>query len=319
MGYKIDLTNQRFGRWTVLHFDSNRKGQTYWYCRCDCGTERSVNASRLRNGTSQSCGCLAKELTSQRSRKDISGQRFGRLVAIKPTDKRYDGKVVWQCKCDCGNQIEVPIDRLVMKYTQSCGCLSKEKTSERFGIHNMQGQTYGKLIVVQKDLDIHPNKHIYWLCKCSCGNPNLESIDGVSLRNGTRTCCSLCSPKSKGEEQIKKILLENHISFEQEKTFNDCRFPDTNRLARFDFYVNNNYIIEFDGKQHFYNTGGNWQSLSYIQQHDYIKNEYCQKKHIPLIRIPYYKLNSIKIEDLLLETSNYIDKVTERKKKRTKK
>lgn len=305
MGYKIDLTNQRFGRWTVLEFDTNKNGQTYWRCKCDCGTERSVPASRLRNGTSKSCGCLAKELKSQRSRKDITGQRFGRLVAINATEKRQGGKVVWLCQCDCGNQVEVAIDRLTTKNIQSCGCLSREKASERFSI-DIQGQTYGKLTVIQKDIKTHSNGHIYWLCKCACGNPNLEAIDGVCLRNGSRQHCSLCSPKSKGEEQIKNLLLKNNIPFEQEKTFNDCRFSNTNRLARFDFYINNKYLLEFDGKQHFYDTGGKWQSLSYTQQHDYIKNEYCRKKHIPLIRIPYSKLNFIEIKDLLLETSNYI-------------
>ena len=55
-------------------------------------------------------------------------------------------------------------------------------------------------------------------------------------------------PRSKGEEQIKEILLANKISFIQEKSFDDCRFPDTNRLARFDFFVENKYLIEFDGR-----------------------------------------------------------------------
>lgn len=60
---------------------------------------------------------------------------------------------------------------------------------------------------------------------------------------------------------IKEILLENNIPFEQEKTFDNCRFPDTNKKARFDFYVNNTYLIEFDGRQHIEPTTGdksNW-------------------------------------------------------------
>jgi hypothetical protein len=61
------------------------------------------------------------------------------------------------------------------------------------------------------------------LCKCDCGNPNLESIDGTSLRTGKKTNCSLCRPRSKGENKIKEILLENNIPFVQEKSFEDCR------------------------------------------------------------------------------------------------
>lgn len=307
MGYKIDLTGQKFGRWIVLEFDCNKNGQTYWKCKCECGNEKSVNGGRLRNGGSKSCGCLSKESTAHRSAKNIVNQRFGRLVAKRSTDKRVNGKVVWLCLCDCGNEVEVPIDRLTAKTTQSCGCLSKEKTSERFGI-DMIGQKVGKLTVIKRDENPPNKKRIYWLCKCDCGNSDLVSVSGMDLRNGKKTQCSLCMPRSKGEEQIKNILLENGIPFIQEKMFEDCRFPESNRKARFDFYVNNSYIIEFDGRQHIEPTSGdcsNWWSLSYVQAHDKIKNDYCQLNGIPLIRIPYSKINFIKIEDLMLETSKY--------------
>ena len=305
MGYKIDMTGQKFGRWTVIGFDCNKNRQTMWKCRCDCGTERSVEGARLRDGRSKSCGCLTRESTSLRSRKDITNQRFGRLVALYPTEERQGGKVVWLCKCDCGNEVEVPIDSLTGKNTQSCGCLSKEKTSERFCI-DLTGQTFGKLTVIKRD-NTKNYKRVRWLCKCSCGNSELESVDGYYLRSGEKTQCSKCVPKSKGEEQIKNILIKNNISFTQEKSFDDCRFPKTNRLARFDFYIDNKYLIEFDGRQHIQNTSkwNNEWNLEYVQEHDQIKNNYCKEHNIPLIRIPYSKINYIKLEDLLLETSKY--------------
>ena len=37
--------------------------------------------------------------------KDLKGQKFGHLVAIKPVGKTKHGNLVWECKCDCGNQI----------------------------------------------------------------------------------------------------------------------------------------------------------------------------------------------------------------------
>lgn len=252
MGYKIDMTGQKFGRWTVIGFDCNKNRRTMWKCRCDCGTERSVEGARLRGGRSKSCGCLLRESTALRSRKDITNQRFGRLVALYPTEERQGGKIIWLCKCDCGNEVKVPIDRLTGKNTQSCGCLSKEKTSERFCI-DLTGQTFGKLTVIKRD-NTKNYKRVHWLCKCSCGNSELESVDGYYLRSGEKTQCSKCVPKSKGEEQIKNILIKNNISFTQEKSFDDCRFPKTNRLARFDFYIDNKYLIEFDGRQHIQNT-----------------------------------------------------------------
>lgn len=276
-----------------------------WKCRCDCGTERSVEGARLRGGRSKSCGCLLRESTALRSRKDITNQRFGRLVALYPTEGRQGGKIIWLCKCDCGNEVKVPIDRLTGKNTQSCGCLSKEKTSERFCI-DLTGQTFEKLTVIKRD-NTKNYKRVHWLCKCSCGNSELESVDGYYLRSGEKTQCSKCVPKSKGEEQIKNILIKNNISFTQEKSFDDCRFPKTNRLARFDFYIDNKYLIEFDGRQHIQNTSkwNNEWNLEYVQEHDQVKNNYCKEHNIPLIRIPYSKINYIKLEDLLLETSKY--------------
>lgn len=52
----------RFGRWTVLEKRSNSK----WLCKCDCGTEREVFGYNLKSGDSQSCGCYRHELCIQR-------------------------------------------------------------------------------------------------------------------------------------------------------------------------------------------------------------------------------------------------------------
>ena len=62
--YHKDLSGQKFGRWTVLKFDSVIGGHSRWICRCDCGVSRDVKAAALRSKESQSCGCLAKEIAS---------------------------------------------------------------------------------------------------------------------------------------------------------------------------------------------------------------------------------------------------------------
>ena len=57
-----DLTGQRFGAWTVLGKDETvNSKQTYYKCRCVCGTERSVRARTLIDGLSRSCGCMRKK------------------------------------------------------------------------------------------------------------------------------------------------------------------------------------------------------------------------------------------------------------------
>ena len=58
--------------------------------------------------------------------KDISGQRFGNLVAVKRTGKMDSGRhSIWLCKCDCGTEFEVSINNLSSGNTTSCGCIRK--------------------------------------------------------------------------------------------------------------------------------------------------------------------------------------------------
>lgn len=56
---------------------------------------------------------------------DITGQRFGRLVALKKVDS-HKGKTYWLCQCDCGNQKEIQTSHLTLGQTKSCGCLNKD-------------------------------------------------------------------------------------------------------------------------------------------------------------------------------------------------
>jgi len=73
----IDLTNQRFGRLTVIEFyGSISKGQSkpvrYWVCKCDCGNVVTVSANSLRQGQTFSCGCLRSERLKERKQNNRS-------------------------------------------------------------------------------------------------------------------------------------------------------------------------------------------------------------------------------------------------------
>lgn len=63
----IDLTGQKFSRWTVISRSGNRGRLTYWNCQCECGNKADVGSSALRDGRSRSCGCLKNEETKERS------------------------------------------------------------------------------------------------------------------------------------------------------------------------------------------------------------------------------------------------------------
>lgn len=101
-----DLTGRRFGRLVVLEYVGNGKR----LCQCDCGETVEVEGSALKTGRIASCGCSR--------RKDISGQRFDKLTAIRyvTTRKAASGNhsgTMWECLCDCGNTVLRPYGALV--------------------------------------------------------------------------------------------------------------------------------------------------------------------------------------------------------------
>lgn len=66
MSRKIDLTDNKFGRYKVIkEANSDKKGQAFWVCQCNCGNTRIVRGSDLRNGKTKSCGCLHKKIVEK--------------------------------------------------------------------------------------------------------------------------------------------------------------------------------------------------------------------------------------------------------------
>ena len=102
--------------------------------------------------------------------------------------------------------------------------------------------------------------------------------------------CPKCN-NYKGEIAIRNFLTECKIEFEEQKKFDDCK--DKLRLP-FDFYVPIfNLCIEFDGEGHFKPIKRSKkmtdeqaeENLNYVQRHDKIKNDYCEKNKINLLRL----------------------------------
>ncbi len=122
-----DLRGKRFGRLVAVeNVGKDRHNNALWRCACDCGCEHIVVSRALVNGDAKSCGCLQREVRDKmasKSRKDVTGQRFGKLVAIEPTDERRGGyHVVWRCRCDCGGEKLATVDKLMRGDVTSCGC-----------------------------------------------------------------------------------------------------------------------------------------------------------------------------------------------------
>ena len=121
-----DITGQRFGMLTALSREKSKAGKTRWLCRCDCGETIIATTSMLKAGHTWHCGCIRGE-TRYSTKLNLHGKRFGRLMAVKPTEKRNaKGSVIWECRCDCGTVVEIPCEFLVSGNTTSCGCRKQE-------------------------------------------------------------------------------------------------------------------------------------------------------------------------------------------------
>lgn len=140
--------------------------------------------------------------------------------------------------------------------------------------------------------------------KILCGRCN-KNIFTTSLiiyvKPDCRCICKSCNCiESASEERIRHFLENYNINFIPQYTFKDCR---DKYVLPFDFYLPDyNKIIEFDGEQHYRPAGFGLESHLRTVTHDKIKNEYCEKNNIDLLRIPYW--NEDDIEDILKKELN---------------
>ena len=183
----------RVGKLTVSAPTQRRKnGYMVWDCLCDCGNRIQLDTRCLQRQTIKDCGC---ETNVSPGQSDITGQRFGKLIALEPTGMRSkSGSVIWRCQCDCGNTVESPLSQLRAGYRKSCGCLSHPPLKDWIG------KRFGRLTVTEykyKKKGMH-----YWKCKCDCGN---EAIVGQSLLLEGKTKSCGCLQKEVVHNNLKLV------------------------------------------------------------------------------------------------------------------
>ena len=94
-------------------------------------------AANLKSGNTASCGCLKVSTAPDH---DLTGQRFGRLVALSPLRvQTANGRWAWfwMCQCDCGVSKKVRAETLRNGATTSCGCRAASVTSARNRTHGL--------------------------------------------------------------------------------------------------------------------------------------------------------------------------------------
>lgn len=207
--------------------------------------------------------------------------------------------------------------------TRSCGCKQNKqfKNANTKGIieEDLSGQVLNGWKLIQKTFCKDSNRSYKYLCQ-SVVYPNFFDILSIRhLKDGFVAKAHLAKtsyqevqyklleekPKlSKNEERIVQMCKNNGIRGNWQYKFLNCK--DKLPLP-FDFLLENKYIVEYDGEQHFYIISlfdKNEDSFFVRRAHDLIKNKYCFEHNIPLIRIPYD--TDYTIDDLRLETTRFL-------------
>jgi len=198
--------------------------------------------------------------------------------------------------------------QLPSNHISGAGCLKCKEDNEKLKINE----------ITVRSKAIHGNIYDYSLVdyKNSKDKVNIicrthgvfkQSIECHLRGQGCPKCKS-----SHGERKIRMVLEKLGIFFEEQKFFKDCINLKTKRKLPFDFFIKtHNICIEFDGIQHYKSKSfgekdkkRKQKNFLKIQENDKIKNLYCKKNSINLLRIKYCEIDNV--ENILI---NYVKKI----------
>jgi len=132
--------------------------------------------------------------------KNLTGQRFGRLVAIEPTNERRCTFIVWRCSCDCGREHLVTTNALQQGTIRSCGCLKREHPNAAHLIKDISGRRFGRNreIEVIRPTDQRSKSSVVWECRCDCGNILMIASNRLTGGDVMFCTCGLSHGKVRG-------------------------------------------------------------------------------------------------------------------------
>lgn len=154
---------------------------------------------------------------------DLTGQRFGKLVAVSDTGQRTKSRsVIWLCRCDCGNEVKLPSSALVSGNTKSCGCLRNGNV--RGGIGGCKpvdwsGHRFGMLTAIER-VGSNNDRDSLWMMRCDCGNTCIKDIS-IAVRGELTSCGCKSKPYDHRYERLHVVYhgikarcyQKSHISY----------------------------------------------------------------------------------------------------------
>jgi len=152
--------------------------------------------------------------------KDITGEKFGRLVVMIPVSINKYKQMEWLAKCECGNYTIIVAAWLLSGNVKSCGCRNGS-----WGLSLLQvcttiaGMYSAKNNIPVDKIAAHSNKNVLWECPI-CGEVWLAKVNGIVRRN--TTCCPKCAKLKQVESFNRNQLLKNGSILD--------KFPELNQI-----------------------------------------------------------------------------------------
>lgn len=170
-------------------------------------------------------------------KRELAGQEFGRLLVLYDTSERKDRKIVWHCRCDCGNEVDVIGRSLTAGHTKSCGCLQRQRAAEANTTHGMNRQG-----------ERHSIYGVWATMLQRCENPNVSAYRNYGGR-GITVCNEWHDPQVFIEWALsngwQKGLSIDRIDNDAGYSPDNCRWVTRKVQAR---NMRSNHLITFNGK-----------------------------------------------------------------------
>lgn len=139
-----------------------------------------------------------------RRRVDLTGERYGRLQVIGPSETRIRNRTCHECLCECGTRVTVTTDFLRSGHRRSCGCLQQEVSLK--GTHG-----FARRIVPTR-----PEYRAYQGAKARCNNPRASSFEnyggrGIEFRfTSFQQFLDELGPRPEGDYSLDRIDSDGH-------------------------------------------------------------------------------------------------------------
>ena len=225
-----DFTGQKIGKWAVLKKLEKTKQGSIYLCRCDCGSEKKISATRLKNA--KGCRHCATKLPV------ISvGYQCNSWTVISGPEHKLSKKgkqgIIYKCRCVCGFEGYQTASDLLLKKSIQCRSCGNRKAKRK--IKDIVGKFFGQWKVVKK-IDGQ-----WVLCECQCPNKTIEKIKRKNLISQHFSMCKICRRKN-----ISKSQWEGHGDISGHKW---AQIKQNAQIRKLDFEITINYAWDLFQKQ----------------------------------------------------------------------